>query len=602
MKILSQGEFRNFQGVSYMGNKPVYTVNIEDTKPIRCTSDHKFLTDGGEWMQAIDMTPDHVLYGKNFINCEPAGYDEPVYDIIEVEDTNSYTVEGVEVHNCAFLYLDECAFIEGYDEFFASVYPTISSGENTKLLMTSTPKGLNHFYKTCKGAEEGTNGYEFVKVMWNDVPGRGEKWKKETLEALDHDEEKFNQEYCCVKGNTLVTVRAKTSGKVSTMSIEKLYEDQLSGPSKMQDKYEILTPDGFSHFHGVRKQIATGIIKISFENAETIECSLDHKFQMRCGFIEAKNLAIGDEIQTSEGFTNISFIHKDDSEIAPVYDALHVEKGHKYYTNGLVSHNCQFIGSSGTLISGHKLKNLSPFIPIAQSEGIKQYDKPQKERIYTLIADVSRGKGLDYSTFSIMDVTEMPYKQVCAFRDNFIGPVDFASIIFRFANLYNEAYVMVEINDIGGQVSDVLYLDFGYENLIFTENAGRSGKRVSGGFGKNVDRGVRTTKSVKSIGCSILKMLIEQEQMIVCDFDTIQELSRFSKKGASYEAESGAHDDMVMTLVLFSWLVEQTYFKDITDINTIMRLKEKTDDQLDSELLPFGFIQDGREDDGAVNW
>jgi hypothetical protein len=136
--------------------------------------------------------------------------------------TTSSAIRGKAI---SFLYLDEVAFIEGYDEFFASVYPTISSGESTKLLMTSTPNGLNHFWKTCKGAEEGTNGYEFVKVMWYDVPGRDEKWRKETIESLDHDEEKFNQEYCCVAGNTTVTVRDKETREIKTISIEDLYDE-----------------------------------------------------------------------------------------------------------------------------------------------------------------------------------------------------------------------------------------------------------------------------------------------------------------------------------------------------------------------------------------
>lgn len=365
--------------------------------------------------------------------------------------TSSSAIRGKSVN---FLYLDEVAFIEGYDEFFASVYPTISSGETTKLLMTSTPNGMNHFWKTCKGAEEGTNGYQFVKVMWYDVPGRNEAWKQETLEALDHDQEKFNVEYCC-----------------------------------------------------------------------------------------------------------------------------------------------QFLGSSGTLISGHKLKELSPFKPVAQNASLLQYERPEKDHTYALIVDVSRGKGLDYSAFSVIDITKMPYKQVCTFRDNMIGSIDYANIVHHVAKLYNEAFLLVEVNDIGGQVSDILYLDYGYENMVFTENAGRTGKRVSGGFGKNVDRGIRTTKSVKSVGCSMLKMLIEQNQLIVTDFNTIQELSRFSRRGVSYEAESGATDDLVMGLVLFAWLSDQSYFRDLTDINTMAALKEKTEAEIEEDLLPFGFINTGIDDD-----
>ena len=371
--------------------------------------------------------------------------------------TSSSAIRGKSI---SFLYLDEVAFIEGYDEFFASVYPTISSGETTKLMMTSTPNGLNHFWKTCKGAEEGTNGYEFTKVMWNDVPGRDEKWRQETLEALDFDEQKFSQEYCC-----------------------------------------------------------------------------------------------------------------------------------------------QFLGSSGTLIDGSKLKELAYSRPIQEREGVTQYEAAIEGHTYAITVDVSRGKGLDYSTFNVIDITQMPYKQVCVFRDNYIGPVDFASVIYRIGLMYNEGAVLIEINDIGEQVSDVLLMDYGYENLLYTENAGRSGKRISSGFGKKVDNGIRTTKSVKSIGCSILKMLIEQNQLILQDYNTIQELSRFSKKGSSYEAESGSHDDLVMNLVIFAWLTDQTFFKDLTDINTMMKLRQKTEEQIEQDLLPFGFIDIGEEmpdDDGFI--
>ena len=363
--------------------------------------------------------------------------------------TTSSAIRGKSI---SFLYLDEVAFIEGYDEFFASVYPTISSGESTKLLMTSTPNGLNHFWKTCKGAEEGTNGYEFTKVMWYDVPGRDDKWYQETLEALDFDEQKFKQEYCC-----------------------------------------------------------------------------------------------------------------------------------------------EFLGSSGTLIDGSKLKELAWSRPIVEKDGITQYNAAKEGHTYVMTVDVSRGKGLDYSTFNVIDITNMPYKQVCTFRDNMVTPVDFASIIYRIGLMYNESAILIETNDIGEQVSDVLLMDYGYENLLYTENAGRSGKRISSGFGKRVDNGIRTTKSVKSIGCTILKMLIEQNQLIIQDYNTIQELSRFSRKGSSYEAESGSHDDLVMNLVIFAWLSDQMFFKDLTDINTLMKLREKTEEQIEEDLLPFGFIDTGEE-------
>ena len=364
--------------------------------------------------------------------------------------TSSSAIRGKSI---SLLYIDETAFVENWDDFFASVFPTISSGETTKILFTSTPNGLNHFYKTCEGAKEGTNGYQYVEVPWWKVPGRDENWKKETLEGLDFDQQKFTQEFCC-----------------------------------------------------------------------------------------------------------------------------------------------EFLGSSGTLIDGGKLKDLVVRTPIFESKDatLKIYNQPETNHSYVCVVDVSRGKGLDYSAFSIFDVTNMPYKQVCVFKDNTITPVEYTEVIHRIAKSYNEALTLVEINDIGEQVSSLLYYDYEYENLVSTETAGRSGKRVSGGFKPNTDRGIRTTKVVKSVGCSVLKMLIEQDQLIVNNFETISELSTFSRKGTSYEAEPGCHDDLVMGLVLFAWLSSQQYFKDMTDINTMARLRERNEEELMDEMMPIGF-DDGNE-------
>jgi hypothetical protein len=228
------------------------------------------------------------------------------------------------------------------------------------------------------------------------------------------------------------------------------------------------------------------------------------------------------------------------------------------------------------------------------------YHLPVEKHSYVCIVDVSRGKGLDYSAFHIIDVTKMPYKQVCSFRDNMITPIEYAEMIHRTVKHYNESAVLIEVNDIGEQVSDLLHHDFEYENLLYTESAGRSGKRISSGFGSNVDKGVRTTKTVKSVGCSILKLLIEQDQLILYDFATIRELSTFSRKGVSYEAESGCHDDLVMGLVLFAWLSDQQFFKEMTDINTLKALRRKNEEEIMNELIPFGIIDDGSEEDDGI--
>ena len=371
--------------------------------------------------------------------------------------TSSSAIRGKSI---SLLYIDETAFVDNWDEFFASVFPTISSGETTKILFTSTPNGLNHFYKTCMGAQEGTNGYQYVEVPWQRVPGRGEAWRHETLASMDFDHEKFAQEF-----------------------------------------------------------------------------------------------------------------------------------------------ECAWLGSSGTLISGAVLKSLVAKTPLVARDGLKVYEEKQGNHQYVIVCDVSRGKGLDYSAFQVIDITQMPYNQVCTYKNNMVTPLDYAGTIFQISKLYNSASILVEINDTGGQVADALYFDYECESVIQTENAGARGKRISAGFSKTAtsDRGVRTTKTVKSIGCSMLKLLIEQRQLIINDHDTIFELSRFSKKGTSYEAEPGCHDDLVMGLVLFGWMSDQQYFKDLTDINTLMKLRDRTDEELERDLLPTGFMEDGQPEDEIID-
>lgn len=367
--------------------------------------------------------------------------------------TSSSAIRGKSI---SLLYIDEAAFVEGWDEFFASVYPTISSGDTTKILFTSTPNGLNHFYKTCEGASKPRdskewNGFEFVRVPWYEVPGRDEKWKNETLGAMDWDYEKFAQEF-----------------------------------------------------------------------------------------------------------------------------------------------ECEFLGSSGTLISGAVLKALVSKVPLTDRDGLIIYEEPVKGNQYAITADVSRGKGLDYSAFQVIDVTNMPYKQVCVYRNNLATPLDYSATLHRLGKAYNYASILVENNDAGIQVADSLHFDYEYENIIYTESAGASGKRISTGFaGKAKERGVRTTKTVKAVGCSMLKLLVEQQQLIINDHQTIYELSRFSRKGNSYEAEQGCNDDLVMSLVLFAWMSDQQYFKDLTNINTLQQLRDKTDEELAADMFSF-FMDDGQ--------
>jgi hypothetical protein len=366
-------------------------------------------------------------------------------------------------------------------------------------------------------------------------------------------------------------------------------------------KYEILTPDGWSDFSGIKKSYRHNYIKIILESFQEIKCTPEHLILTKTGFKYALDIDYKDIIKTENGeesILNYEILYSD-SSIA-FYDPLNVKLKNQYFANDIVNHNCEFLGSSGTLIAGWKLKELVDKIPISKQEGLAQYFKPEVGKSYVIICDVSRGKGLDYSAFHVIDVTTMPYQQTAVYRNNAIGPHDYAEVIYRVAKGYNNASVLVEINDIGEAVSHALQYDMGYEYMLFTENAGRSGKRITAGFGSTgaIDKGIRTTKIVKSIGCSILKLLIEQNQLIVNDDDTISELKTFSKRHNSYEAEPGAHDDLVMGLVLFSWMSDQQYFKDYTNINTLHSLREKTEEDLEQDMAPFGFVVMGAEPNG----
>ena len=354
--------------------------------------------------------------------------------------TASSAIRG---YSISLLYLDEFAFVPTNiaDEFFTSVYPTISSGTQSKILISSTPNGMNHYYRMWTEAVEGQNGFTHIEANWRQVPGRDQKWADEQRRVLG--EEKFLQEM-----------------------------------------------------------------------------------------------------------------------------------------------ECEFMGSAGTLLSAAALKSLAFVTPAHVSEnGIKLYESPIENHSYAITVDTSRGKGLDYSALTVVDVTQLPYKLVATYKDNNISPLVYPSIIKQLGTYYNNAYVLVEINDNGQQVVDSLFDDYEYENILSTTEIKKK-VVLNWGYGKKSNRGVRTTKSVKRLGCSILKNLIENQKLLIQDFDTIAELSTFISRGTSFEAEEGSHDDLVMCLVLFSWMTNQQFFSDMTNVNIKKQLHEDQLRQIEEESLP----------------
>ena len=374
------------------------------------------------------------------------------------------SASGVRGGSYNLIFLDEFAFVPQNmaNEFFTSTYPVISSGKTTKVIIVSTPCGLNHFYKMWVDAEEGRSDYKPVEVHWSMVPGRDEAWRIQTIRNTS--EEQFRQEF------------------------------------------------------------------------ET-----------------------------------------------------------------------EFIGSTATLIPGSKLKALGFRNPVEHTDdGLDVYHKPDANSTYVMTVDCAEGVGQDSSTISVFDVTGLPYRQVAKFKNNQISPLLYPTHIYNIARKYNNAYVLVETNNIGQQVVDILHYELEYENIFRLEHHNIKGQHISAGFKKSVSFGLKTTKSVKKIGCANLKTLIENDKLLIEDFDTIAELNTFVRVRDSYEAEEGNHDDLVMTLVFFAWLVAQSFFKENTNSDIRQRLAEEHNLNLEEEIAPVGVFDDGRQEekynDGEDLW
>ena len=367
--------------------------------------------------------------------------------------TSASAVRGMSFN---IIFLDEFAVVPNHiaEAFFSSVYPTITSGKSTKVIMVSTPCGMNHFYRYWHDAQRGKNEYTATEVHWSEVPGRDEAWKEQTIKNTS--EQQF---------------------------------------------------------------------KVEFE--------------------------------------------------------------------------CEFLGSVDTLISVTKLRNLVFEDPIVNNyKGMLVYEHPIKGNDYIITVDTARGIDHDSSPFIVFDITTYPYKTVARYKNSEIKPMLFPNIIHDTARAYNEAYVLVEINDIGEQVASIMQYDLEYENMLMCAMRGRNGQQVGSGFsGSKTQMGVRMTQAVKKLGCSNLKTLMEDDKIVTNDYDIIAELTTFVQKKQSWEAEDGCHDDLAMCLVIFAWLVAQDYFKEMTDTDVRKRIYEEQKNQIEQDMAPFGFILDGVDDD-----
>jgi len=362
---------------------------------------------------------------------------------------------------------------------------------------------------------------------------------------------------------------------------------------KLNKDILVKTPTGFKSFSGIQKVYKPFYHWIIFEDGTEIKCSENHSFgseKIKASTIKVDSIIQGKKIVYNEIVEEGIYL----------YDLLDVGEDNLYYSNNIVSHNCEFLGSVDTLINPTKLRTLIYEDPSKRSKGLDVYEDPKEDHNYLITVDVARGVGSDYSAFIVFDITNFPYRTVAKYKNNEIKPMMFPAIIHELAKAYNESWLLVEVNDIGDQVANILHFDLEYDNVLMCAMRGRAGQIVGSGFsGKKSQLGVRMTSAVKKLGCSNLRTLIEDDKLTINDYDMISELTTFIQKGRSFEAEEGCNDDLAMCLVIFSWLVAQDYFKEMTNNDVRKRIYEEHKNQIEQDMAPFGFILDGLDDTDA---
>ena len=244
-----------------------------------------------------------------------------------------------------------------------------------------------------------------------------------------------------------------------------------------------------------------------------------------------------------------------------------------------------FFGTGDTLINAETLLSLraKPYKRLLENGLLKIYKETEEDHEYIMTVDVSKGRGQDYSTFNILDISTRPFEQVAVYRNNTISPVLFPNIIYKYAKVYNEAYVVVEANDQGSVVCNGLYHDLEYENM-----------HVESAIKANA-LGIEITRKTKRLGCSAIKDILENGKLKIVDEQTILEISTFEARGQSYEATDGNHDDLMMNLVMFGYFVSTQYFADMTDINLKEMIFKQRMQEIEDNVVPFGIIDDGRQ-------
>lgn len=452
-KVLSEDSvFRNFQGMKRELVDNIIELYFDDNTFLYLTPEHEIFKDGSyveaKYLKVGDYV--HSTAGKKTIIYKEVKKDKQqfVYDFVNIEETNNFFANDTLIHQCVLL--DEFAHIDNADEFFASTFPVISSGKNTKVIITSTPNGMNLFYKIWTDAINKKNTFAPIKFGWEAHPKRDEAWHQEML--------------------------------------------------------AIMSPEQFD-----------------------------------------------------------------------------------------VEFNAEFYGSTNTLLSPTVLRRLTFSDPLENLSNavFKVYEEPTEGNSYIITVDTAEGIGKDYTVATIFDITNQPFRQVAVYRSNTISISSVSEILMKLCKSYNEAYLIIETNGVGKSVADAMYYEYEYENMLIS--------KIDDGEAKvsfKMDYiGLRQTMKTKRIGCATLKTLIENNILLIQDFETVQELSNFIKKGNTYQADKKKTDDIVMTLVMFAWLTDQPFFEELTNENIRSEIRGQINHE--DSMLPF-FFDDGHSEEDEM--
>lgn len=546
-EVLSHDGWRDIESSNLTIPYAVYRVTLENGMTLECADNHILITEAYQEVFAKDSVGEMVMTtrgGSRVVSVSPAG-DKPesMYDLTIDGDELFYT-NGILSHNTT----TTAAVI---------LWHVLFNKEYTVALLANK-------------MEQAQEIMERIQMMYENLP----LWIQQGIIT-------WNKRTIKLENDSRIVAAATSSSAIRGKSVNMVYLDEFAHIDRaLQLKF----------FTSTYPVISAG------QHTKVVITSTPNGYEMFAKMWQDSIKEVGDDGKSSYVPVSVHWSDipgRDDAWKQETINNTSVEQFRQEY-------ECEFLGSADTLIAPEYLGAMVSFRPLRKNNNISIFHDPVPGNIYCIVADVARGGGGDFSAFVVVDITTFPYTVAATYRDNTVTPVVYPNFIHQASLIYNNAYVLVEVNDIGGQVADILNYELENETMMMVTMTGKKGQSLGGGFGKTARFGVKTTAAVKRIGCFAIKGLVENNQILVNDYEIIQEFSTFVHDGKNYGAEAGKHDDLVMCLVLFAWATTQKYFKELTDSDVRARILHENELRIEEDMLPFGVIDDGMNEEDVI--